>query len=101
MMSFPTFWQGEGFAGIFIDAMISGLPIIATDWMHNKYFLKEGKSALFIPIHNANALAIKMKDCIQGKYDLYTMSQNCQKNAYNYDITNVITTELLKEIDIL
>lgn len=77
MMLFPTFWQGEGFVGIFIDAMISGLPMIATDWMHNKYFLKEGKSAIFIPIHNANALAAKMKDCIQGKYDLYTMAQNC------------------------
>lgn len=101
MMLFPTFWLGEGFAGIFIDAQISGLPMIATDWMHNKYFLKEGKTAIFIPVHDSVALAEKMKSCINGEFDLYAMSKECQKAACDYDVKNVITTELLKEINIL
>lgn len=101
MMLFPTFWPGEGFAGIFIDAQISGLPMIATDWMHNKYFLKEGKTATFIPVHDVQALYIKMEACIEGSYDLFAMALECQKCAKEYDVQNVITENLLKEIDIL
>lgn len=98
MMLFPTFWPGEGFAGIFIDAHISGLPIIATDWMHNRYFLKEGKTATFISPHSSTELSNKMKSCIEGKYDLYKMAQECQKEAFYYDVKNVITTKLLQDI---
>lgn len=101
MMLFPTFWRGEGFAGIFIDAQISGLPIIATDWMHNKYFLKEGKTATFIPVCDAEALASKMEACISGEFDLYKMAAECQESATTYDVENVITKDLLKEINIL
>ncbi len=101
MMLFPTFWPGEGFAGIFIDAQISGLPMIATDWMHNKYFLKEGQTAIFIPVHDPHSLAEKMRLCIDGEYDLYTMARECQKAANDYDVKNVVTTELLKDIKIL
>ena len=98
---FPTYWRGEGFAGVLIDAFISGLPMIITDWAHNREFVSEGKTALFIPVHNIIALSQKMKDCIDKKIDIYTMSLNCQEQAKKYDIDNVITTELLEEIGVL
>lgn len=100
-MLFPTYWMGEGFAGIFIDAMISGLPIIATDWMHNKYLLKDGETAMFIPAHDAKALAIKMQECIDCIVDLAAMAFHCQQTAQSYDTKKVITRELLKEINII
>lgn len=100
-MLFPTYWMGEGFAGIFIDAMISGLPIIATDWMHNKYLLKDGETAMFIPAHDAKALAIKMQECIDCRVDLAAMAFHCQQTAQSYDTKKVITRELLKEINII
>ena len=100
-MLFPTYWMGEGFAGIFIDAMISGLPIIATDWMHNKYLLKDGETAMFIPTHDAKALAIKMQECIDCRVDLAAMAFHCQQTAQSYDTKKVITRELLKEINII
>lgn len=100
-MLFPTYWMGEGFAGIFIDAMISGLPIIATDWMHNKYLLKDGETAMFIPAHDAKALAIKMQECIDCRVDLAAMACHCQQTAQSYDTKKVITRELLKEINII
>lgn len=101
IMLFPTFWKGEGFAGIFIDAFIAGLPIIASDWAHNRQFLEEGKTALFIPVHDINALSEKMKECILGKYDLVLMSNICQKEASKYNINNVVTESLLKKVNIL
>lgn len=101
LMLFPTYWKGEGFAGIFIDAFISGLPIIATDWAHNKAFLREEETALFIPVHNVCALADKMQECIEGKYNIQKMSLLCQKEAKKYDMDNVITEDLLKRIGVL
>lgn len=101
MMLFPTYWPGEGFAGVFIDAQISGLPMIATDWRHNKYFLEEGMTATLIPAHDADALVSKMKSCINGEFNLYDMAQCCQKSARNFDTKNVITKELLQDINIL
>ena len=36
VMLFPTYWDGEGFPGVVIDAYISGLPVIATEWNLNR-----------------------------------------------------------------
>ena len=32
---FPTFYEGEGFAGTLIDAFSAGVPVIASDWKYN------------------------------------------------------------------
>jgi glycosyltransferase involved in cell wall biosynthesis len=98
MMLFPTYWEGEGFAGIFIDAFIAGLPILATDWAHNKAFLTDGIDSIFINPHDVNDIVDSIKRCIDGEYNLYDMALNAQKNAKRYDTKNVITEDLLAEI---
>lgn len=101
MMLFPTYWRGEGFAGIFIDAFISGVPILATEWAHNREFLTENETALFVPVHNIPALKERMRECIDGKHDLGRMALCCQKEARIYDIDHVITADLVKKIGII
>jgi glycosyltransferase involved in cell wall biosynthesis len=101
MLLFPTYWKGEGFAGIFIDAFVAGLPMIITDWAHNSQFVKEGETGLFIPVHDAKALASKMKECIEGQFDIYKMKGLCQIEAKKYDVHKIVTKELLKKIEIL
>ncbi|SFR79547.1 glycosyltransferase family 4 protein [[Clostridium] aminophilum] len=100
-MLFPTYWISEGLAGVFIDAFIAGVPMIATDWAHNKAFLQEEETALFIPVHDVMALKNKIQECIEGKYDLQEMSKKCQKEADRFNVDNVITEGLLKEIGVL
>ena len=100
-MLFPTYWKGEGFAGIFIDAFISGVPIIASDWAHNRQFLKENETALFVPVHDVEALFFKMQQCVDGVYPLEKMSNKCQEEAQKYDINKVITKGLLKRLEII
>lgn len=101
VMLFPTYWKSEGFAGVFIDAFIAGLPLIASDWAHNRQFLREGETALFIPVHNIQALANKMQECIEGQVDILSMRKCCQAEAAKYRVDHVITPSLLKEIDLL
>ena len=101
VMLFPTYWKGEGFAGVFIDAFIAGLPLIASEWAHNRQFLREGETALFIPVHDVQALVRKMQECIEGRVDVLRMKNFCQTEAKKYCTSNVITPSLLKEIDLL
>ena len=99
-MLFPTFWISEGFAGIFIDSFIAGLPIIATDWAHNFTILEENETGIKIQHHDAKAIAEAMSDIITGKIDIETMRHNCQREADKYDSTKIITNEYLKKVGI-
>ncbi|MDE6309434.1 MAG: glycosyltransferase family 4 protein [Muribaculaceae bacterium] len=101
VMLFPTFWPSEGFAGIFIDAAICGLPIIASDWAHNRAFLRDGVDALFVQPKDAHQLAEQMRRVIDGEVDLAAMKRNAQSRAKDYDIDSVVTPQLLKELGLL
>lgn len=100
-MLFPTYWKSEGFAGIFIDAFIAGLPVIASDWAHNALIIDDKRTGIIIPPHNPEALADAMEDFILGKVDVEAMRKNCQKNALTYDIDSVINKQTLKQIGLL
>lgn len=39
---FPTYYDGEGFAGTLIDAMSAGVPAVASDWKYNGEIVKDG-----------------------------------------------------------
>lgn len=48
MLLFPTYYEGEGFAGTLIDAMAAGIPVIASDWRYNSEIVKDGKIGFII-----------------------------------------------------
>ena len=101
MMLFPTYWHGEGFPGVILDAFIAGLPVIATEWNLNVDLIQDGYNGLIIPVHDARALADAMKKVIVGQVDLKIMSERVQRDALQYDVDNVITLDLLRAINIL
>ena len=99
-MLFPTYWRSEGFPGVVCDAFIAGLPILASDWAHNTCFLEQGKTALLHPVHNVDALAQDMRNVIENKVDLTAMKEYSYNEIEKYDINNVVSPQLLKEIGI-
>ncbi len=38
---FPTYYEGEGFAGTLIDALAAGVPVVASDWKYNSEIVIE------------------------------------------------------------
>lgn len=101
VMLFPTYWGGEGFPGIVIDANMSGLPIIATDWNMNKEVIIDGKTGFIIPVHDSQVLAEKMRLFIYGQVDLLSMKQYCVDYVQQFDFRSVLSVNLMKEIDLL
>lgn len=100
-MLFPTIHPSEGFSGVFIDAFISGLPILASSWSYNAEFIPHGELGIIYPSHDAKALADSMEECIIGKWDLNSMAQNSRNEASKYQSDNVISLNYLKEIELI
>ena len=100
-MLFHTYWHGEGFPGIIIDAFVAGLPVVATDWSMNGELIKAGVNGWLIPPLNAEALANVMERIMDNKEALKSKSIACQESARRYDINKVINNELLVKLGIL
>lgn len=100
MMLFPTYWYGEGFPGIVIDAYIAGVPLIASDWNMNTEVITE-KTGVIIPLKDEEALYVAMKNCILGRYDLSAMKRNCLNEAKKYDNKKILSRHFLQEVGLL
>jgi glycosyltransferase involved in cell wall biosynthesis len=100
-MLFPTFHPSEGFAGIFIDAFIAGLPVLASDWAYNAECIENGKTGIIFPTHDVAALKHTIKECIDGKIDLEVMAKNARAEASKYEAHNVLNKEYIKEIGLI
>lgn len=101
VMLFPSYYSGEGFPGVIIDAYIAGLPVIASDWSINKDLIDENKTGFVCKVHDIDDLIKSMKRVINKEVDIVTMSRNAQAKAKEFDIDNVITENLLKQIKII
>lgn len=101
IMLFPTYWEGEGFPGIVIDAFVAGLPVIASDWSLNADIIKHGKTGVILKDNTAKELHDAMLSFIEGREDLNAMKANCRHEATEYDIHNVLSDKFLKEYTII
>jgi glycosyltransferase involved in cell wall biosynthesis len=96
-MLFPTYWKGEGFPGVIIDAFIAGLPVIATDWNMNTEIIEEGINGFIIPPYDTVSLANKMKWVMDNRETLINIGARNNKKAKQYHIDS-IWPELLEII---
>lgn len=101
VMLFPTYWHGEGFPGIVIDAYIASLPIIASDWNLNKDVVEEGQTGWIISPHDVDALSERMKYVIENKEVVRRMSETCRERAAQYDSRIVLSEDNLKKLGVL
>lgn len=82
VLLFPTYHEGEGFAGTLIDAMAAGVPVIATDWKYNAE----------IVIENKIGYLVKPKDVLDLKNAILKMTRE-QKEYYDYKINCIVNAE--------
>lgn len=101
VMLFPTFWPGEGFPGIVVDAFIAGIPIVATDWNLNSSLIDNGNTGIIIPPHDVDSLTSTMESIINGEIDIQQMGLNAQKEAKKYDVVNQIDKKYLKTLGLI
>lgn len=100
VMLFPTFWRGEGFPGVAIDAMIAGLPIIISDWNFNSDIVVADETGFVIPAKDENALLKQMLRTLNNPLKYRNMKRKCQMHALRYNTFDVFNESLFCQLGI-
>jgi len=77
---FPTFWESEGHPGALIDAMASGLAIIASDWNSNSEFI----------LNNGKLISVKSVSDLSKSIEFYLENPDILLEHKNNSLKNVI-----------
>lgn len=88
ILLFPTFYEGEGFPGAIIDAFISGIPVIATNWKYNSEIIKDGENGALFPPKDIDSLYNKILLYYQHPELLDNLKENAQLSSYKYSFDN-------------
>lgn len=80
VMLLPTKYYTEGFPGSILDAYISGIPVIVTEWKHAHEFVDNGNTGIIIPFEdNQHAF----NQAIFQIYENKSMLNDMKTTAYN------------------
>lgn len=87
---FPTYYEGECFAGTALDAFSSRTPIIANDWKYNGEVIRDGENGFLYPYRDVDAAAERLAR-LYREPELYKKIQaGCEESARRYDADAVL-----------
>lgn len=87
---FPTYYQGEGFAGTLLDAMASGLPILASDWKYNSEIIQNGKTGFIFKTRDILGLKSMLLEFILNPKHLFDIKEHCLQAAEVFLPSNAV-----------
>lgn len=90
LMLFPTYWKGEGFAGVIIDSFIAGVPVLASNWNYNEEIVQNLKTGLIFESKNFLDFEKKIEYLLKNRKNLNQMRINCFKEREKFHINNVL-----------
>ena len=90
LMLFPTYWEGEGFPGVIIDAYISSLPVVASNHNFNSEFIKSQETGFLFNLEDKSGLEKTMKEIINAKEKLKFMRKKAFEESKKYNINLVL-----------
>lgn len=87
---FPTYYEGEGFAGTLIDAMAAGVPVLASDWKYNNGIIKDRENGTLFQPHNIEQLCSKLVEISKKPDEWRRMGIRCIEDANLYRPENAM-----------
>ncbi|WP_139325489.1 glycosyltransferase [Belliella pelovolcani] len=88
---FPSWY--EGFSGALVEAMMAGIPILASDIPMNLEAVQDKKTALVFPVRNVDALADQMIYAIEHPEEMAEMGRRAREIAINRFDINLIAQQ--------
>lgn len=93
----PTHYPREGLPGSVVDAYISGIPVIVTNWAYAEEFVENGKTGLIVPYEDGQK---ELNDAVlfllSNENDLHEMKLNAYQRAFQF--SEKVAWEQLKNI---
>lgn len=91
-MVFPSYYPGEGFPGVFLDAFNIGMPVIASDWNMHTEVIEDGYNGKIVATKNNSELVKAMMWFVENfqTEDYKTMCENARKSFDKYEYPKVL-----------
>lgn len=100
LLILPTRYQGEGFPGTIMDAYISGIPVIASNWKSIPEFIDVNKTGFVFNLGQENDLYSLVIHLYDNPKLLKQMKQNAYQKSKEYSAEKaweILKPYLLKE----
>ena len=81
---FPTYYEGEGFAGTIIDAYAAALPVIASRWKYNSELVENGVTGFVYTTKQNRTLEIILENMVENHDYIVEMKKQCLNRAYRF-----------------
>jgi glycosyltransferase involved in cell wall biosynthesis len=80
----PTYYSGEGYPGIILEAFAAGLPVIATRWQSIPEIVT-GENGILVEPHSASELSEAMKRLISDPSEFHRLCSGASRSAQLFD----------------
>lgn len=84
LMLFPTKYYTEGFPGTILDAYISLIPVVASNWLNAKEFIDDKKTGYIIDFNNDELFIEKVIDLVKNPNYIYSLKDNIKDKRNDY-----------------
>lgn len=78
---FPTYYASESFGLVVIEAMMSGMPVVASNWRALPEIVAEGKTGFLTPVQDAKATSDKLAKLLRDPILRHVMG-NSARNRF-------------------
>lgn len=95
----PTYYRGEGYPGVIIEAYSLGLPVITTKWKAIPEIVEDGITGLLIEPKSTEELLQAMQFFNKDNYPAF--SSNAKKHFKNYFSTEKVAGNAIAQIKAL
>lgn len=97
VFAFPTFYPGEGFPGVFVEAFASGCLVIASNWKANREIISEGKEGLLFEPKNAPDLRRTLEWLLDNPPAVNEYKRNSWDKAQQFSV-EAVTADLVRDL---
>lgn len=94
----PTFWEGEGYPGVIIEAYALGLPCITTNWNAIPEIVEHGKTGMLISPKSVEELH---EAILYFNEDNYPAMNEAAQQKFNEFNSNEVNAKLLRLLESL
>ncbi|MBL4710603.1 MAG: glycosyltransferase, partial [Flavobacteriales bacterium] len=92
----PTYYEGEGYPGVIIEAYSIGLPVIATQWKSLPEIVEHKKTGFLVEPQNAKDLKRTIELFNTDNYA--EMSKNASQYYHDNFQVNLVMDKVMKDI---
>lgn len=85
---------GEGMPMVILEAMATGVPVVASDVEGIPEILEQGRTGIVVPPGDANQLASALSDLMDNKYDWHTL----RTDAYHSQVEKFSNFSMAKGV---